>query len=142
MQVFTHPGARRSRGFSKHISMYYVDFNHLSAKRVPNGFERDLQGRLTHLDVDLTDFKSLLESLDDRDRVLVEEFCMGYTQQELSERFGLSQQTVSRLLRQVGNRLHRMVRGLPWRGEAAQLPFKENSNGSGTCSWREENAKE
>lgn len=142
MQVFTHQGARTSRAFSKHISMYYVDFHRLSATRVPNGFERELQKRLTHLDVDLTDFKSLLESLDSRDRALVEEFCMGFTQKELSERFGLSQQTVSRLLRQVGNRLHRMVRGLPWRGEAAQLPFEENSNGSGTPCWREKDAKE
>lgn len=121
MQVLNKPSDR----FSKHIRLYYVDFNYLESRRVPNGFERDLQQRLVHYDVDQTDFKRLLEALKPRDRSVVEAFYMGYTQGEIAERFGLAQQTVSRLLRQVGNRLRRMALGLPWRGGSAALPLSE-----------------
>lgn len=110
---------------SKHICLYYVDFSHLASQRVPNGFERELQMRLIQYDEDCIDFKRLLEALKPLDRRLVEALYMGYTQQELADRFGLAQQTVSRRLRRIGHRLRRMERGLPWRGEAASLPLEE-----------------
>jgi DNA-directed RNA polymerase specialized sigma24 family protein len=118
-----HP-VRRSR----RVCLYYVDFDLLASQRTPNSFEKELQSRLTYYDDDYVDFKRLLEALSPRDRGLVEAFFMGYTQRELAKRFGLAQQTVSRLLRQVGHRLRRMQRGLPWRCASATLPLDDNGS--------------
>jgi RNA polymerase sigma factor (sigma-70 family) len=136
MQILRTPRLFCDYLSTKRTSIYYVDFNQLGIQRVPNRFERDLQKRLIHYDVDQIDFKRLLEVLNHRDRSIVEAFYMGYTQQEIADRFGLAQQTVSRLLRQVGRRLERMVRGLPWRGDYAILPLEEARLGNENFSRR------
>lgn len=135
MQVISSHGVFSDSLSTKHTLFYYVDFNDFGLLRAPNNFERELQQQLIHYDVDKVDLKRFLEALKPRDKSIVEAFYMGYTQKEIAERFGLAQQTVSRLLHQVGHRLQRMVLGLPWRGEYAVLPLVEtrtryqNSNG-------------
>lgn len=127
---FSYSTKRPYERFSKHISLYYVDFDRLGSLRVPNDFEKDLQERLIHNDVDFVDLKRLLEALEPRERKLVEAYYMGYSQSEIADQLGIAQQSVSRLLHRVGYRLYRMVKGLPWRGGAAGLPMPENGGGS------------